>query len=218
MRRIRSFGSWTRSSQRAMRVGRVAPRASNAAAASAGMAPEKVAEIMRQEFLLQAGPALQGKLHPLLTPEKAVILASIVEREAVLAEEKPLIARVYLNRLEKRWPLEADPTVQFAMGYWKKRLIYKDLEFPSDYNTYKHRGLPPGPICSPGLGSIMGVVQPAVSEAMYFVADNTGGHTFAKTFQEHQKAKDKMQAERRVWRRRHSVLPRGTTSQAGPSL
>lgn len=162
---------------------------------SLDMPAAKVAELMREEFLRQAGPLLQRPLPPLLTPEAVVTLASIVEREAVRPEEKPLIARVYLNRLEKHWPLEADPTVQYALGYWKKGLIYKDLEVNSPYNTYRHAGLPPGPICSPSSGSVAAVFEPAVSDALYFVADAAGGHTFHKNFADHLKAKQKMKAE-----------------------
>jgi UPF0755 protein len=161
----------------------------------------KVAEIMHEEFIRQAGAKLVNIPPPLLTPERVVTLASIVEREAVKPEERPMIARVYLNRLEKHWPLEADPTVQYAMGYWKKILMYKDLEFSSPYNTYRNPGLPPGPICSPSLSSILAVLAPAKTDALYFVADLTGGHTFAANYRQHLKNKEKFKAGVKEFRR-----------------
>ena len=163
----------------------------------AKMPPEKVAELMRKEFDRQVNPLLREFPTLPMPLDRVVTLASIVEREARLSKEKPLIARVYLNRLEKRWPLEADPTVQFALGYWKKNLNLDDLKFSSPYNTYRNRGLPPGPICSPGLESLRAVLSPTASNAMYFVADNTGGHSFHATLEEHLQAKEKAKAERR---------------------
>ena len=88
-------------------------------------------------------------------------------------------------------PLQADPTVQYALGldHWKKGLTHADLQTQSPYNTYLKRGLPPGPICSPGLESFKGVLSPAKTEALYFVADMTGGHMFSETNEEHSKAR-----------------------------
>ena len=109
----------------------------------------------------------------------------------MLKQERPIIAAVYLNRLKKRMPLQADPTVQYSLGlgYWKKGLTRADLQTPSSYNTYIRRGLPPGPICSPGLESFKGVLSPAKTGALYFVADMTGGHMFSETNEEHSKAR-----------------------------
>jgi UPF0755 protein len=163
---------------------------------SLGMPPESVARVMKDEFERRIGPILQRPMPPLLNPHRVMTMASIVEREAVLPQERPLIARVYLNRLQKHWPLEADPTVQYALGYWKKNLRYRDLEVDSPYNTYRYPGIPPGPICSPSAHSVEAVLDPVESEAMYFVADNTGGHTFHRTFAEHVKSKNKAKAER----------------------
>jgi UPF0755 protein len=123
---------------------------------------------------------------------KVLILASIVEREAIFDEERPLISAVYLNRLKKNMLLEADPTVQYALGYWKKGLTYQDLETPSPYNTYYVGGLPPTPICSPGVKSVEAVLNPANIDALYFVADNTGKHIFNVKYDEHIKAKEKV--------------------------
>ena len=123
-------------------------------------------------------------------------LASIVEREAVVAEERPAIAAVYLNRLKNSMNLDADPTVQYAMGYqpesgqwWKTPVFLEEYAgVDSPYNTYLYGGLPPGPIAGPGLASIEAVLFPDEHDYLYFVAlpDGSGAHVFAKTFQEHQ--------------------------------
>lgn len=155
---------------------------------------EKAAAMMTAEFDRQIGAAWSAASpKPDLTLEQALTLASIVEREAVLKQERPIIAAVYLNRLRKKMPLQADPTVQYALGredgVWKKGLTRADLQLPSPYNTYARRGLPPGPICSPGLESFKGVLAPANTAALYFVADTTGGHLFSETNEEHSKAR-----------------------------
>ncbi len=125
-----------------------------------------------------------------LSDHQVVTLASIVEREAQLDEERPLIASVYLNRLEQGMLLQADPTVQYAVAgaddWWKDSLTLADLEIDSPYNTYLHAGLPPGPIASPGAASIRAVLEPADTEYLFFVARGDGSHAFAETFEEHQ--------------------------------
>jgi UPF0755 protein len=128
-------------------------------------------------------------LHTVLT------VASIVEREAVIAAERPDIAGVYLNRVAAGMRLEADPTVQYAMGYqpesgqwWKTPVFLEEYSSViSPYNTYLNEGLPPGPIAAPGLSSIQAVLAPATHDYLYFVAtpDGTGAHIFATTFEEH---------------------------------
>ena len=128
-----------------------------------------------------------------LSESQVLTLASIVEREAVWHEERPKIAAVYLNRFRMGKKLEADPTVQYALGYslkedrfWKKRLTYKDLKTDSPYNTYRNEGLPPAPICNPGYESIRGVLNPTPDfTAIYFVADRGGKHVFSDTYKEH---------------------------------
>lgn len=125
---------------------------------------------------------------------QAITIASIVEREAVVHDERDLIASVFLNRYEIGKLLEADPTVQFALGlqgsgsWWKAPLSFDDLEIDSPYNTYRYPGLPPGPIANPGLESIRAVAFPAESVFFYFRAtcDGSGMHSFAITFEEHQ--------------------------------
>lgn len=130
-----------------------------------------------------------------LSMHTVVTLASIVEREAQVPDERPIIAAVFLKRLRLGMPLEADPTVQYALGndpasvakygYWKKELTQADLEVDSPYNTYRNTGLPRGPICSPGLDSIEAVIRPADTNYLYFVARADGSHVFAETLEEH---------------------------------
>jgi UPF0755 protein len=121
-----------------------------------------------------------------LTQIQILTLASIVEAESCIDFERPIIAGVYWNRLKKRMRLEADPTVQYALGE-EKRLRYKDLNVKSPYNTYRNRGLPPGPINNPGRSSILAALFPEQHGFLYFVATGMGGHYFAKTYAEHQK-------------------------------
>jgi UPF0755 protein len=139
-----------------------------------------------------------------LTLEQVVTLAAIVEREAATAEERPIIASVFLNRLRLGIPLQADPTVQFSIasvpanveqyGWWKKELTFEDLEFDSPYNTYVYGGLPPGPIANPGLDSVLAVVRPAETNYLFFVAKaDDGTHVFAETLEEHQANVDRYQ-------------------------
>lgn len=144
---------------------------------------------------LRAAALAQG-----LNPHQALTLAAVVEREAVVSEERPLIAGVFYNRLAENDRLGADPTTQFAValdpksvdefGWWKKELTILDLEHPSPYNTRLFPGLPPGPITNPGLASIEAVAKPEVTDYYYFVADavkGDGSHAFAVTFAEHER-------------------------------
>lgn len=125
-----------------------------------------------------------------------IILASLVEEEARLEEERPVIARVFVNRLRARRPLESCATIFYALktgGYAapNHRLTDRDLRIDSPYNTYVHLGLPPGPICSPGESSIRAAMAPAEVDYLYFVAKGDGSHYFSRTFQEHVAAKDR---------------------------
>jgi UPF0755 protein len=120
-----------------------------------------------------------------LTERQLVILASIVEREARVRDEMPMIAGVYLNRLRKGMKLQADPTVQYALGQWTSRLLYKDLEVDSPYNTYRHKGLPPGPIGNPGVAALEAAVHPAQTDMLFFVAQGDGTHRFSKSYEDH---------------------------------
>jgi UPF0755 protein len=131
-----------------------------------------------------------------LSRNDAMALAAIVEKEARLPEERPVIAAVYLNRLRQGMLLQADPTVQYALGKHVARVFYKDLEVDSPYNTYKHKGLPPGPIASPGRASIEAALHPANVPYVYFVAFPDGHHEFRTDLAGHEQAKI---AARRAW-------------------
>lgn len=132
---------------------------------------------------------------PLLSPREAVILASIVEKETGVASERRRVAGVFINRLRKGMKLQTDPTVIYALtkgriedsgqGPLGRRLLSKDLQYDSPYNTYKYAGLPPGPIANPGRESLAAVLNPEPHGFYYFVADGTGGHQFARTLEEH---------------------------------
>lgn len=117
-----------------------------------------------------------------------VTMASIVEREARLPEERPVIAAVYYNRLRKGMLLQADPTIQYALGHHVGRVLYKDLAVASPYNTYVNKGLPPGPIASPGAASLAAAANPANVPYLYFVASADGHHEFRMTLEQHTSA------------------------------
>jgi UPF0755 protein len=134
-------------------------------------------------------------------------LASIVEKEARLPEERPAIAAVYMNRLRDHMLLQADPTVQYAIGEHQSRVLYKHLEIESPYNTYKHPGLPPGPIASPGRASILAALYPANVPYKYFVALPDGHHEFRSDYAGHEAAR---RLARRAWDSL-SVQHRGAT-------
>ncbi len=121
---------------------------------------------------------------------KIVTMASIVEKETAVPEERPLVASVYYNRLEKQVPLAADPTVVYAAllaGRYRGTIYQSDLQYDSPYNTYKVSGLPPGPIANPGVASLAAAMHPATSDYLYFVSDNNGHHRFSRSWQEHEK-------------------------------
>jgi UPF0755 protein len=156
---------------------------------------DKLVDLLYQNFISQISPELENRLtNQGLTLHQAVILSSIIEREAVLEQEMPLIASVFLNRLQNGINLAADPTVQYALGYntiqgswWTNPLSLDDLKLPSPYNTYENPGLPPGPISNPGYEALLAVANPADTNFLYFRAscDGSGSHSFAETFEEH---------------------------------
>ena len=120
-----------------------------------------------------------------LTLHQALTIASMIEREAMVAEERPKIAGVIFNRLEIGMQLQIDATVQYALGENKEILLYRDLEIDSPYNTYRINGLPPGPIANPGWSSMEAVVHPETHDYLYYVAKPDGSHAFSKTYAEH---------------------------------
>lgn len=124
-----------------------------------------------------------------------VTLASIIEKEARLSEERPVISAVYHNRLRLGMPLQADPTIQYALGHHVERVTFKDLDVVSAYNTYRHPGLPPGPIGSPGAASLEAAVTPADVPYLYFVAAPDGHHEFRSTFAEHTEARHELRRQ-----------------------
>jgi len=126
---------------------------------------------------------------PLKTPAEAVVLASIIERETAVPHERPRVAAVFINRLKRGMRLQSDPTVAYGLGpengTFSGRLLFRHLETDHPYNTYTRSGLPPGPIANPGVDSIAAALNPAETKDIYFVADGTGGHAFARTLAEH---------------------------------
>ncbi|MGF6231316.1 UPF0755 protein [Inquilinus ginsengisoli] len=126
---------------------------------------------------------------PVKSPQDAVTLASIVEKETGVPKERPVVASVFLNRLQAGMPLQSDPTVIYALTEGKKPLgrplTRADWKLDSPYNTYVVAGLPPGPIANPGRDALAAVLKPAVTDYYYFVADGSGGHVFARTLEEH---------------------------------
>lgn len=124
-----------------------------------------------------------------------VIIASLIEREARVAEERPLVAAVIYNRLAKGMPLQIDATVQYVIGH-RERLLYRDLEVDSPYNTYRIAGLPPGPICNPGLASIKAALHPADVPYLYYTAKADGSHEFTETLEQHNAATRQAREER----------------------
>ncbi len=122
--------------------------------------------------------------------QKTVTMASIIEKETSVPEETPIVASVYYNRLDKNMALQADPSVIYAellAGTYTGALHHEDMQFNSAYNTYTHRGLPPGPIANPGKASLEAAMHPAVTDYLYFVADGSGHHRFAQSLEEHNK-------------------------------
>ncbi len=160
---------------------------------------ERVVEKMTARYFAQKPSDFGDQAEKFHLKEKdLLVLASIVEREARASSERPLVAGVFMNRIKKGWLLESCATVQHAIGLsggtpglWKTRLYYKDLEITSPYNTYKRKGLPPGPIGNPGKAALIAASHPAETDAMFFVADGEGTHRFSRYYSDHLNAKHK---------------------------
>jgi len=165
-----------------------------------GLSPMSVVEVMVKHFLEVIGPLREKIEQSGMTIEEVITLASIVEKETGRAEERPIIASVFLNRLKKKMRLETDPTVIYGIKDFSGNLKKKHLTQRTPYNTYVIRGLPPGPIANPGKEAIEAVLFPAKTDYLYFVSKNDGSHYFSKTLVEHNKAVQKYQKKRR---RRH---------------
>lgn len=151
-----------------------------------------------------------------LTKSEIVELASIVEWEAFLARERPRIAGVYLNRLDRGMPLQADPTIQYAVMQregQKRRLLYKDYDIDHPYNTYNYRGLPPGPVTNPSRSSLRAVANAEDHNYYFFVANGEGGHTFSRTHREHVNAANEY---RRKMRKRRQAQQDDKSSGGRP--
>ncbi|MEM8551869.1 MAG: endolytic transglycosylase MltG [Pseudomonadota bacterium] len=163
-------------------------------AVTRGMERERVLQMMRdarERVVAEAWNQRDPDL-PLSSPAELVTLASIVEKETGAAEERALVAGVFVNRLNRRMRLQSDPTILYGIyggeAWERPRTIYRsDLERPNSYNTYQIPALPPGPITNPGSEALMATANPAETTALYFVADGTGGHAFAETYEEHQR-------------------------------
>ncbi len=131
------------------------------------------------------------------TFHEILTIASLIEREAKVPEDRPLIAAVIRNRLKRGMKLEIDATVLYALGTHKSRVLYRDLEVDSDYNTYRRKGLPPGPIANPGIACVEAALRPANVDYLYYVARPDGSHIFTRSLQEHHEAVARARAERR---------------------
>ncbi|MFH1715216.1 MAG: endolytic transglycosylase MltG [Elusimicrobiota bacterium] len=158
-----------------------------------------VLDTMNRQFHKEIGPLLNGYDYSKFSKkykfgaEEAIIMASLIEKEARIPEERARVSAVFHNRLKKRWYIESCATIRYILGNNKKRLLNKDLKIKSPYNTYINMGLPPGPICSPGKKSIEAALYPSNEDIMFFVKDSSdeGEHVFSRYYNDHIRAKKK---------------------------
>lgn len=164
---------------------------------SKGIPPGGVINKMVAQFRSVFSPAWAERARAMgLSMHQVVTLASIVEKETADPRERPLIAAVFLNRLKRNMRLESDPTVIYGLQSFDGNLTEKDLRTPTPYNTYRIKGLPPGPICNPGKGAIEAVLFPADESYLYFVSKNDGTHHFSRTLAEHNRMVRRYQLKR----------------------
>ena len=181
-----------------------------------GTSARSAVETMVKRFEQVWEPGWNARLEQIaLSRHDVMALASIVEKEAKLPAERPVIAAVYLNRLKIGMRLQADPTVQYALGRHSARLFYKDLRVDSPYNTYEHMGLPPGPIASPGRASIVAALNPANVPYRYFVAHPDGHHEFHVDYKSHERAVAAVRRERDAAARAQAAAPNASPA-TGP--
>jgi UPF0755 protein len=154
-----------------------------------GMTPEEILARMIARLREKISPEILAEARQReMNTHQLLTLASIIEKEAVESSEMPLISAVFWNRLKRDMPLQADPTVQYAVGKDRKRLTREDLQVDSPYNTYRRQGLPPGPIASPGRAAIQAAVRPAKVGYLYFVAMDDRHHQFSTNLADHNAA------------------------------
>jgi UPF0755 protein len=158
--------------------------------------PDRIIDVMVKRFKDLVSPLEEQINDSGMTVKQVITLASIVEKETGVPEERPMIASVFLNRLKKNMRLESDPTVIYGIRNFNGNLTRKDLKTKTPYNTYVIKGLPPGPIANPGLPSIEAVLSPAEGNYYYFVSKNNGTHYFSKTLKEHNRAVRRFQKNR----------------------
>ncbi|HAE87601.1 TPA: endolytic transglycosylase MltG [Candidatus Marinimicrobia bacterium] len=159
--------------------------------------PREIIHRIIRQFLIEVDDSLRQIIHQKgKTVEEIITMASIIQGEAMIHDEMPIIASVYYNRLKRGMKLQADPTIQYIVPGPKIRLRQRHLEIDSPYNTYLYHGLPPGPVNSPGRDAILAAIFPDTTKYLYFVARGDGSHVFSRTHQEHLKAKAAFQQVR----------------------
>lgn len=160
-----------------------------------GTTEEELLTMMVKQFDAKLTPEIRQRAAELgLSIREVVIMASLVEKEAKLSEERPVIAGVFANRIKQSMPLQSCATIQYILGYPKAELTIQDTQISSPYNTYQNMGLPPGPIANPGNAAIKAVLFADTTEYLYFVADKQGKHHFSKTYEEHLTAINQVQS------------------------
>lgn len=149
--------------------------------------PESIMKMMAENFDNRLTPELRARAREMnLSIFDLITLASLVEKEALYAEDRPIIAQVFFKRLKVGMPLQSDTTLQYLLDAPKEDVSIKDTQIESPYNTYQHRGLPPGPIASPGMAAIKAVLYPADTDYLYFVADRKGHNHYSTNYADHQ--------------------------------